>query len=415
MAFYSNPRMISDGLIFAYDMYNREKSWVGPPTTNLVSGSGLGIYNNVGGDVSVSLTPLSETYKGDTIIKQTITPTTASGVSYLTAGNNPGIGVVGSGGGGLANRYTGHSIFFKPLCRMHSSPIYTNYSNISGWQSGSNYEDVGDGWYRAHVIWYDTVTRSDGKYWAINPAGAVVGSPLTILWAGSFKEDRNNSSFVSNYVYNSRSSTTSLLDLTGRSTITVNNLADSSDSIPGGTGTFSFNYASPSYITIPLSTAFNKTEGTMNFWVYPTRYNGGNGYFVNREDDGPNATDWFWIGAYSDTFYFRLGNGSDCCSNDLSFSNVSSVIPLNTWTNMCFTWKTNGTSAIYKNGILYTNRSLGNIPSTNPASNGRIGLGHDNADDYFHGKMPSVQIYNRQLSAVEVYQNFNAMRGRYGV
>jgi hypothetical protein len=31
------------------------------------------------------------------------------------------------------------------------------------------------------------------------------------------------------------------------------------------------------------------------------------------------------------------------------------------------------------------------------------------------GKISSVEIYNRALSASEVEQNFNALRGRYGV
>jgi len=204
-------------------------------------------------------------------------------------------------------------------------------------------------------------------------------------------------------------SQTAVSDMMNQSTISPNSLTYNSD------GTFDFTYSNPSYLTIPLASAFNKTEGTMNFWVYPTRYNGGNGYFVNREDASANAVDWFWIGPYSGTFYFRIGDGSTCCNNDLAFGSVSSVIPLNTWTNMCFTWKINGTSAIYKNGILYTSRSIGNIPTTNPANNGRIGLGHSNADDYFNGKMSQVQIYNRQLTDLEVFQNFNSLRGRYGL
>ena len=168
------------------------------------------------------------------------------------------------------------------------------------------------------------------------------------------------------------------------------------------------------YVSIPLSTSLNKTQGTMNFWVYPTRYNGSNGYFVNRDSSTYNAVDWLWIGPYSDTFYFRLGNGSDCCTNDLSFGSVSSVIPLNSWTNMCFTWVSNGTSAIYKNGTLYTSRSIGNVPSTNPSATGIIGLGHGgNGDEFFAGRIAQTQIYNRALSAAEVSQNYNALKSRY--
>jgi hypothetical protein len=34
---------------------------------------------------------------------------------------------------------------------------------------------------------------------------------------------------------------------------------------------------------------------------------------------------------------------------------------------------------------------------------------------YFNGNMSNVSFYNRDLSAVEVAQNFNALRGRYGI
>jgi hypothetical protein len=170
------------------------------------------------------------------------------------------------------------------------------------------------------------------------------------------------------------------------------------------------------YVDIPLSTSLNKTQGTMNFWVYPTRYNGSNGYFVNRDSSTANAVDWLWIGPYSNTFYFRLGNGSDCCSNDLAFGSVSSVIPLSSWTNICCTWVSNGTSAIYKNGTLHTSRSIGNVPATNPSVTGRIGLGHGgNGDEYFAGRMSNTSIYNRALTAPEVLQNYNATKGRYNL
>ena len=33
----------------------------------------------------------------------------------------------------------------------------------------------------------------------------------------------------------------------------------------------------------------------------------------------------------------------------------------------------------------------------------------------FNGKISAIQIYNRALSATEVLQNFNALKGRYGL
>jgi hypothetical protein len=34
---------------------------------------------------------------------------------------------------------------------------------------------------------------------------------------------------------------------------------------------------------------------------------------------------------------------------------------------------------------------------------------------YMAGRLSSLAVYNRALSATEILQNFNALRGRYGV
>jgi hypothetical protein len=208
---------------------------------------------------------------------------------------------------------------------------------------------------------------------------------------------------------NTRSTTQSIIDSAGTSSVTVNSLVSNSDS------SFNFSSANPTSIQVPLATALNKLEGTINVWIYPTSYNGGNGIFVNRTDTTANAVDWLWIGPYSGTFYFRLGDGSTCCNNDNSFGSYNSLVPINTWTNLCCTWKSAGTSAVYINGSLYQSRAISAIPSTNPASYGLFGCGHVNGDSYFNGKMPVGQIYNRQLTSDEVRTNYNALRKRYGV
>ena len=35
--------------------------------------------------------------------------------------------------------------------------------------------------------------------------------------------------------------------------------------------------------------------------------------------------------------------------------------------------------------------------------------------NYFDGKISNVKMYNKTLTASEVAQNFNALRGRYGI
>ena len=44
-----------------------------------------------------------------------------------------------------------------------------------------------------------------------------------------------------------------------------------------------------------------------------------------------------------------------------------------------------------------------------------VQIAEANHGQLFNGLISSVSIYNRALSAAEIYQNFNALRGRYGV
>lgn len=171
-------------------------------------------------------------------------------------------------------------------------------------------------------------------------------------------------------------------------------------------------------IRIPLAANFNKLEGTISAWVKPYSYSSSNGIFVNRDDSTANATDWLWLGAWSSgsVLYFRLGQSGSCCSNDLTISSFSSYAPPNQWTYITATWKSSGTSVIYVNGKRITSRSISAIPSTSPSTYGRIGLGHDSGGTgSWNGEISKFNIYSTQLSDLEVFSNFNATRGRYGV
>lgn len=407
MSSYSGPSIVTSGLIFEFDMANASKSWMGAPVTNSQWNGGSEVVPGTVSGINTDVTGTS--YQGPVTTAKTWKFTKTGGSNQWNGWEATYSGVwSGSSGDVWTTSYwyktsapagvSGFGIgsFYLPdWSRAYNTTVLSSVSSIiPDGQWHYNYTTV------QFNEAYSNAIIADGPSWGYSTQAGE-------LFINGLQWNKNN--YAARFATGTRTNTQAIVDLRGNTTITASNLTYSSDD------TFSFDYANSSHLSIPLATSFNKTQGTMNFWVYPTRYNGGNGYFVNREDATPNAADWFWIGPYSNTFYFRLGNGSDCCSNDLSFGNVSTVIPLNTWTNMCFTWVANGTSAIYKNGVLYTSRSIGNVPATNPASNGRIGLGHANADNYFHGKMSSVSIYNRALSAAEILQNFNAMRGRYGL
>lgn len=169
-------------------------------------------------------------------------------------------------------------------------------------------------------------------------------------------------------------------------------------------------------IQVPLTGNFNKLEGTVSAWVYPTSYSGSNGIFVNRDDTTTNAADWLWMGMWSSgsIFYLRIGQAGSCCSNDLTFSSASSSIPVNTWTNVVCSWKSAGQSRIYINGALKVSRSISAIPSTSPSATGRIGLGHNSgATGSWNGRIDQFKIYQKQLTLDQIYKNYRVLRGRY--
>jgi hypothetical protein len=71
------------------------------------------------------------------------------------------------------------------------------------------------------------------------------------------------------------------------------------------------------------------------------------------------------------------------------------------------------TVKIYLNGSeVFSENASGNITTT--ASNVNIG-GEPTQSFFFNGRIAIAQIYNKALTAVEIKQNFNATRGRFGI
>jgi hypothetical protein len=109
---------------------------------------------------------------------------------------------------------------------------------------------------------------------------------------------------------------------------------------------------------------------------------------------------------------FYLGKAVGQILNGTTRFNTSGVttIPNNTYVCVCFTF--NGTvSTLYLNGNLEATTSTGNWIKGTTASLGRQA---DNSA-FLAGNVSTAQIYNRALSAIEIQQNFEATRGRYGI
>lgn len=418
----------------------------GIPTTNLIANAGLTTYNNVPSDVSSVLVQTSEKYKGATVWKQTLTPLTASGVSWLSNGNNPGIGTfIPNAGGGLANRFTGYSIFFKPTVPMYTNPIYTHYSNVVGYQSTRNYDDMGDGWFRAHVIWFDTVTRSDHKYWAINPLSSTLNTPIDIYWAGPFKEDRNDSLKVASFVNGTRGTTAtdSLTWLNYQSNMTVVNenypdivtdglilnldagLVSSypktgtdwkdlsgngyNGTLVNGTSYNSENWGSLFFdgiddkVNVPHISSYNLSALTVLVWIKPTSpYTGAFRAIISKQGADRDWNFYLFSSAGNgvvDYFHFSSSRAS-------SYPPVASIpgnsLTLDVW-HQCGFSISNGVLTYYLDGVVIASGAI-NFSSANSSYPITIG----GADNYTKGNIMTSQVYNRGLTDQEVLQNYYA-------
>jgi hypothetical protein len=100
--------------------------------------------------------------------------------------------------------------------------------------------------------------------------------------------------------------------------------------------------------------------------------------------------------------------------NSTSEQGVNGTTTLNPglWYYGGFTF-TGGTLIAYVNGKqdgISTGHSI-----TKNTTSFLIGQGTQGGWNYFNGSVASTQIYNRALTLSEVTQNFNALRGRYGL
>lgn len=120
-------------------------------------------------------------------------------------------------------------------------------------------------------------------------------------------------------------------------------------------------------------------------------------------------------------------------ANQIIFSNViagtqqtiwSSSVTTGTWYHICCTSTYNTganttTSAIYINGVAAGSGTFAGAQSTSSTTYFTVGDGcgsNINSAWYpFQGSVSNVKIYNRSLSTLEITQNFNALRGRFGI
>jgi hypothetical protein len=502
MALNHSPKIVTEGLVFAYDMGNG-KSNIGAPVTNLLptpaingyptTGNGWGTYNtnqygsgtyfSIGTVSSVSDNIVTMTAPHSLRTYDVMQPQTTGG--GVTAATNYFIKKISDtqfslhaynssqdGSQGYVNPFTGmfkvhDSIALDQRVSINSTSFPTmwwGYPHLAN--SGLVKEIISKGFngipgraatdcIRLHYIRNEgldgmaygvdaTVTAGTPhtvSFWARAASVSAVGlnnsysiynygvtSPTNPSWnftlgafnewkkyyftftpnnpscisywfpaSGNMKYDISNIQFeagsvANNFAAGTRSNTQAIIDQTGNNTITANSLTYAAD------GTFSFN-GSSNYIDCGNGVSLQQASSiTMAAWVNPVSASGLGNVMSKNQNSG---------------YRFRLDSTSNALWWYVSGNSVQGgECPNNVWSYCAVTGDSSGLKA-YVNGQLVASNTTPFSPSA--PTGGNLLIGSLGGAEFFNGKIGSAFMYNRALTAAEVKQNFNALRGRFGI
>ena len=191
--------------------------------------------------------------------------------------------------------------------------------------------------------------------------------------------------------------------------LTANGLVDSiSGTLVSGVGFTSLNSGSfildgtNDYIDVPINPGLFTTEGTMIIWLKndeATPASASNTGFMCFSSGGFNDH-YPWVDGLGYLSTFRNNRVGLTLSTSVTITNIHMVCV----TSNSSEWK------LYQNAVLqYTTSSSGSVTMSNTR------IGYSISQDYnYKGKVYSFSLYNRALTAAEILQNYDAIKGRFG-
>lgn len=378
-----NSRVVTDGLVFYYDMNNAKKSWKGAPTTNLYADGDYssGALHPVRSGTWAIVEDPRNSYKK-------VLRVNPSATNQYHGRDIPAV---------VSNVYSFSVDVYASLdCNLTNFRLYGE-QGASGVSLAYDFTKKGT-WQRL-VFNGKSATTTNMRVLAYALAAFTTGYVLV----SNLQVELG--SFATPFVNGTRSNTAAILDITGNNTITASSLTYASD------GTFSFN-GSTDNCQFPLVQP-EPNNFTVEALIYNTThspdtnigrqivfaYNGYNGWIFSL--NGPSS-------------FLQLRHHNFNTSSTSYNLTYGTGLSLNTWYHVAAT--DNGSIVkLYVNGNEVAS-STSVASTTNGTINAAIGAWPGaGVNTYINGKIPSVKLYNRALSAEEVRQNFNATRGRFGV
>lgn len=393
MSVFSGPEIANDGLVFAYDMNNSQKSWKGKPTTNLAN---VGL-NGMSG-VSLSFLGVEDGWKKYSM-SGTFTGGTYPYIMNITSVAFTG-GVTYSSSCLIRTNVENKFNYFGNGMNYVNVPMNKGGTSIGVRQADSSF-------YCGRSNFEYTSNTTQTGYILSNPINNTTFSAGTdFVWIknGQIEQGEFPTPFAGDA--GTRSNTQAILDLTNNNTVTATSLTYASD------GTFSFNGTTDFVNAGNTFTFAQSSQFSAEVWLKildhsdrPAAAAGiiGKGHYYDNQWD-------IWLYNNNSIYFETTGNPT---RQGLVYL-ASPVLALNTWHHYVATYN-NGAKSIYLNGNLVGTQTYTGPGDFSNTNNVLIGRRFNDASRSLRGDVSVAKIYNRALSASEVQQNFNALRGRFGL
>lgn len=388
MAMNYNPKTVTNGLVLCLDAAN-SKSWsqnVHPSPLDLGTWATNGNNATLTRDTTVTDSPVR-----GIPLKMAITGTDPYTSTYSNSIWN--LAPAASGQTWTASVYVKASAATEGTIFLFEANSSGNYTNLS-----TNVVSITTSWTRISVT--RTLTDATTAYVQARLDGPDAGGVGINIWWDGFQIERASSPTT----FNSRTNTNGIswYDITGNNVNGTLTNGPTYSALNNGYITFD---GSNDYIDLGNNLANLTTltlECLIRFNTQISNYNGIISKTLDNTDGYELRTTTFSSTTTNIEFRYK---GDNAGSGGYTVTN-------GVWYHICCTGQS-GAQRLYINGSLVLSGSAATTPTAN--SNNLVIAKLAYAGLYLNALISAVKIYNRALTDSEVFQNFQAVRGRYGI
>ena len=348
MSVHCGTDILNDGLILSYDLENIQKSWKGKPTINLISN------------------PTEEMARGEFGQYRDLAPVfNTNGLVPYSLSMDIKVNKPGSVTVYMQNGSTTKYSFVNQSVNATTEYQRFYFNNIT--PTISNAADTAA-----------TLATYTGYGSGVTPTVKNIQLEL--------------GAFSTPFVNGTRFNTQSVIDLTGKNTITASSVTYNSN------GTFSF--ATGNYLTCPFT---KPASMTLSVWATTTVAPASQSSMLFNAGASGSGPDLYFS---SGNIYWNIWDGA---ANPLGA--IPATANNGSYHNYVLVNESGVNARLYYDGVL-----LGTATYRSPTANTNFAIGGGGAGDYsWVGNIGIFNVYNRALTTSEVLNNFNATKSRYGL